>query len=74
MFYLELAVIGPEESVQTAVLHVLGDDHDRGGLSHHALEEDGVTELGHDGGSLCISFSKALLLLVRKLSKCVLHQ
>lgn len=41
-----------EESVEGAVLHVLGDDHDGVGLGDHALQEDdvGVLELAHDAG------------------------
>ena len=50
--HLELSVVGPEESVQRSVLHVLGDDHDGVGLGDDALQEDdvGVLELAHDGG------------------------
>ena len=50
--YLEFSVIGTQKRVKTAILHVLGDDHDRSGLGHHTLEEDhvGVLELTHDRG------------------------
>ncbi len=40
-----------EESVERAVLHVLGDDHDGIGFGDDALQVDdvGVLELAHDG-------------------------
>ena len=42
----------PEEGVQRAVLHELGDDHDRTALGDHALQVDDVwmVELAHDAG------------------------
>lgn len=41
----------PEERIQGAVLHELGDDHDRTALCDHALQTDDVrvVELAHDG-------------------------
>jgi hypothetical protein len=49
---LEFAVVGPEEGVQRAVLHVLGYDHDRIRFGHHPLQEYHVRvfELAHDRG------------------------
>ena len=38
LHHLELPIIGPEERVQRTILHVLSDDHDRGGLSHNTLQ------------------------------------
>ncbi len=43
---LELPIIGPQEGVQAAVLHVLGDDHDGGRLGHHALHIERQAAVG----------------------------
>lgn len=42
----------PQERVQGAVLHELGEDHDGYAVGDHALQADdvGVLELAHDGG------------------------
>lgn len=42
----------PQEGVQGAVLHELGEDHDGHAVGDHALQTDdvGVLELAHDGG------------------------
>ena len=40
LHHLELSPVDAEEGVQGAVLHILGDEHDRSGLGHHTLDED----------------------------------
>ena len=40
LHHLELAIVDPEEGVQAAVLHVLCDDHDGGGLGHYTLQKE----------------------------------
>ena len=45
LHHLKLPIIGSEKGVQGAILHVLRDDHNRGGLGDHALQEDDVRVL-----------------------------